>query len=130
MDSLDENNNIRKSNFDYFINNIDKNKYITNLNVEGQCNYAFILILQNGTLEKRNKVERELSSNGIEFRRGLSGGGNQLRQPYIKKNFNINYDDFKNIDYIHNYSWYVGNYPSLDKEKLVFLVNLLNNIDL
>ena len=26
-----------------------------------------------------------MQKNGIEFRRGSAGGGNQLRQPYLKK---------------------------------------------
>jgi CDP-6-deoxy-D-xylo-4-hexulose-3-dehydrase len=125
---LDSNNEIRKSNFNHFISKLDSNKYITDLDTEGQCNYAFIIILKEGTFEKRNQVELELAKNGIEFRRGLSGGGNQLRQPFIKENFDINYDDFKTIDYVHNFSWYVGNYPTLTTSKIDKLLEVLNNI--
>ena len=128
IDRLDTNNEIRKSNFNYFISKLDSDKYITDLEIEGQCNYAFIVILKDGSFEKRNLVESELNKNGIEFRRGLSGGGNQLRQPFIKDNFNINYDDFKNIDYVHNFSWYIGNYPTLELHKIDKLVEVLNNI--
>ena len=81
---LDNNNKIRTSNFNYFIKNLNPDKYITDLEMDGQCNYAFIAILKEPSFEKRNLVEKTLKENNIEFRRGLSGGGNQLRQPYFK----------------------------------------------
>ena len=58
----------------------------------------------------------------------MSGGGNQLRQPYIKKHFNIDYSKFKNLDYVHHFVWYIGNYPGLLREKIDTLLNILNNI--
>ncbi len=126
--NLDNNNKIRQSNFNHFITNLDSKKYHTNLEIDGQCNYAFIVILKEASFEKRNSVETVLSEKGIEFRRGLSGGGNQLRQPFIKENFNIKMDDFENVEHIHNFSWYIGNYPSLTKEKIDNLLNILNTI--
>lgn len=127
IDRLDSNNNIRKSNFLYFMSKLNSEKFITDLEIDGQCNYAFIVILKNGNFENRNRLEKILKDNGIEFRRGLSGGGNQLRQPYIKQNFNINYQEFKNIDYVHNFSWYIGNYPTLETYKIDNLLDVLNN---
>jgi len=125
---LDLNNTHRVNNFKYFMEHLDSNKYHTDIEMEGQCNYAFIVILKEGSFELRDRVESILKENGIEFRRGLSGGGNQLRQPYFKKNYNINYDDFKNVDHVHNFSWYIGNYPTLEQEKINTLINILNNI--
>jgi len=125
---LDSNNTHRVDNFKYFIDRLDSNKYITDLEVEGQCNYAFIIVLKDPSFEMRDKLEATLSENGIEFRRGLSGGGNQLRQPYFKKYYNINHDDFKNVDHVHHFGWYVGNYPSLEQEKIDTLLNILNNL--
>ena len=125
---LDSNNTHRVDNFKYFIDRLDSNKYITDLEVEGQCNYAFIIVLKDPSFEMRDKLESTLSENGIEFRRGLSGGGNQLRQPYFKKYYNINHDDFKNVDHVHHFGWYVGNYPSLEQEKIDTLLNILNNL--
>ena len=124
---LDSNNTHRVNNFKYFIERLDSNKYHTNIEMEGQCNYAFIVVLKEGSFELRDRVESILKENGIEFRRGLSGGGNQLRQPYFKKNYSINYDDFKNVDHVHNFGWYVGNYPTLEQEKIDTLLNILNN---
>ena len=34
--------------------------------------------------EDKEKFEKLMNRNGIEFRRGNAGGGNQMRQPYIK----------------------------------------------
>jgi CDP-6-deoxy-D-xylo-4-hexulose-3-dehydrase len=124
---LDSNNIHRINNFKYFIERLDSNKYHTDIEMEGQCNYAFIVVLKEGSFELRDRVESILKENGIEFRRGLSGGGNQLRQPYFKKNYNINYDDFKNVDHVHNFGWYIGNYPTLEQEKIDTLLNILNN---
>jgi CDP-6-deoxy-D-xylo-4-hexulose-3-dehydrase len=125
---LDSNNIHRIDNFSYFMSKLDSNKYHTDIELEGQCNYAFIVVLKEGSFEMRDKVESTLRERGIEFRRGLSGGGNQLRQPYFKKNYNINYDDFKNMDHVHHFSWYVGNYPTLEREKINTLIETLNNI--
>jgi CDP-6-deoxy-D-xylo-4-hexulose-3-dehydrase len=125
---LDVNNSKRVDNFKYFIENLDPNKYHTDIEMEGQCNYAFIVILKEGSFELRDIVESILRDNGIEFRRGLSGGGNQLRQPYFKKNYNISYEDFLNVDHVHNFGWYIGNYPSLERYKIDKLIEILNSI--
>jgi len=125
---LDSNNTHRVNNFKYFMERLDFNKYHNDIEMEGQCNYAFIVVLKEGSFELRDRVESILKENGIEFRRGLSGGGNQLRQPYFKKNYDINYDNFKNVDYVHNFGWYIGNYPTLEQEKIDTLINILNNI--
>ena len=72
----------------------------------------------------------EMRSHKIEFRRGSAGGGNQLRQPFLIKQYENELSNFQNVEHVHNFSWYIGNYPSLNTEKIDFLVNLLNNISL
>ena len=128
LKKLDKNNKNRIENYNYFMNKLDSSKYITDLELEGQCNYAFTVILKDPSYATRINVELRLKEAGIEFRRGMSGGGNQLRQPYIKKHFNINYDDFKVVDHVHNFSWYIGNYPGLKRDKIETLLNVLNKI--
>ena len=127
LKKLNDNNLKRINNFKYFINGLDDKKYKTDFNIDGQCNYAFIVIMKKENLKLRDKIESVLKKNGIEFRRGLSGGGNQLRQPFFREK-NINYDEFKNVDYIHNFSWYIGNYPSLNKSKIKNLLRVLNEV--
>ena len=125
---LDSNNSHRVDNFKYFMERLDSTKYHTDIEMDGQCNYAFIVVLKDGDFEFRNKVESTLRENGIEFRRGLSGGGNQLRQPWFKKHFNIDHSQFPNMDHVHHFGWYVGNYPSLEREKIDTLINVLNSL--
>lgn len=128
LTKLDSNNLKRKINFEYFISKLNSSKYHVDLEMEGQCNYAFILIMKDKSLEKRDLIEKTLKESKIEFRRGLSGGGNQMRQPYMKKNFTFNFENFKNIEHIHNFSWYIGNYPSLSKDKIDYILENVNKI--
>jgi len=124
---LDDNNKKRVANFNHFISNLNTEKYITELKTAGQCNYAFIVIMREALFEKRDQIEAILREKGIEFRRGLSGGGNQMRQPFMAQ-FNYDLDKYPNIEHIHNFSWYIGNYPSLPQEKIDYLLEVLNNL--
>ena len=128
LKKLDSNNKLRQENFKYFYDGLRPDLYHKELNLQGQCNYAFIVILRNGSFKLRDKIEKTLNKNGIEFRRGLSGGGSQLKQPYLKSIVKINEEDFPRMEFIHHFSWYIGNYPSLTKEKIDNLLNILNNI--
>ena len=71
-----------------------------------------------------------MTKNSIEFRRGNAGGGNQLRQPYLKKFIkNLNMKNFQNVDHVHFYGYYIGNYPSLTKSKILKICKILNDIN-
>ena len=122
---LDLKNQERRENFDIFISNLNPDKYIVDIDTSGNCNYAFIVILKDKNMVERNNLEEKLRQNGIEFRRGLSGGGNQMRQPFFKSVYN-NFSNFPVIEHIHNFSWYIGNYPGLEKEKILKLLDVLN----
>ena len=82
---LDQNNRSRTENLRLFLENLDPEKYRTDFVVEGSCNYAFTLVLKSPDPILCENVMRTLRQHGVEFRRGTSGGGNQLRQPYLKK---------------------------------------------
>ena len=125
LPKLDNKNLERIENFNYFISKLDSSKYYTDLNIEGNCNYAFIVIMKDNDFSKRDEIENKLKSNGIEFRRGLSGGGNQMRQPFFKSIYS-DFSNYPNIEHIHNFSWYIGNYPGLEKEKIDFVLQVLN----
>ncbi len=126
---LDKNNVIRTKNLQIFLNNLNKNYYRTNFELKGSSNYAFPLVLKEANFKSRNLLEKVMNINNIEFRRGNAGGGNQLRQPYLKKYIkNINLKDFKEVDHIHFFGYYIGNYPSLKKEKILKICNILNKI--
>ena len=129
---LDSNNNKRTKNFLYFLKKLNKEKYFTDFDVSGSCNYAFIILFNKEyqNLIFRKKFESTLNKYNIEFRRGLSGGGNQTLQPY-KNYFKTKSKVIGNLtetNLVHNYSYYIGNYPSLSFSKIDKILNILNSI--
>jgi len=129
LKSLDKNNKKRKENFKFFLKLLDQSKYRTDFQIDGSCNYAFPVILKTKSLKSRNLFENLLLKNKIEFRRGNAGGGNQLRQPYLQKFVeNVNLSNFKEVDHVHFFGYYIGNYPSLSKAKIKKICNILNCI--
>ena len=130
LKSLNKNNEKRRKNFQFFLKNIDSSKYRTNFDLKGSCNYAFPVILKSKNIKLRDKFEKVLLKNYIEFRRGNAGGGDQLRQPYLKKFVkNLNLKNFKEVDHIHFFGYYIGNYPSLRSAKIIKICRILNSID-
>ena len=129
---LNKNNRKRIRNFDYFIKNLHSEKYFTNFKMKGSCNYALIIIFEKKfrNFYFRSRFEKILKNNNIEFRRGLAGGGNQVRQPYLglfRKKYKIS-GKLSNTDIIHDFGYYIGNYPSLEKNKILNICRILNNI--
>jgi CDP-6-deoxy-D-xylo-4-hexulose-3-dehydrase len=126
---LDENNRARTENLKLFLNGLDPIKYQTDFRIDGSSNYAFTLVLKQANPVLRDNVEKALREHGVEFRRGTSGGGNQLRQPYLRKRFgDEEFARYPKVDHVHFYGYYIGNYPTLEKEKIVALTNLLNAV--
>lgn len=126
---LDKNNKIRSKNFKIFLANLDPNIYQTDFEIKGSCNYALILILKRPDPLFAKKVMQTLKAYGVEFRRGTSGGGNQLRQPYLKKIVGQEeYKKYPQVDHVHFYGFYIGNYPTLEEEKILELCSILNSI--
>ena len=129
LNRLDTNNKKRAENLDCFLNNLNSEIFRTDFLREGNSNYAFTLVLKEPSYDLRDKVEFQLKSNGVEYRRGLSGGGNQLRQPYLKNISGLpNPESLKETEHIHNFAWYIGNYPSINQNDIVWLTDLLNSI--
>jgi len=126
---LDANNHRRTENLRTFLSNLDPKRYRTDFAIEGSCNYAFTLILREADDRLAQAVMRALSDAGIEFRRGTSGGGNQLRQPYLRNIVGDNaWKACPKVDHVHFYGMYIGNYPDLEKERILELCALLNKV--
>ena len=127
---LDRNNVLRTKNFKFFLKHLNENYYRTNFELKGSSNYAFPLVLKKANFKNRDLLENIMKKNKIEFRRGNAGGGNQLRQPYLKKYVNnINLKNFKEVDHIHFFGYYIGNYPSLKSKKILKICKILNGIN-
>ena len=126
---LDANNEKRRKNFKLFLELLDPEKYQTEFNLDGCCNYAFNLILKKPDLEFCNRVMAKLKEHGVEFRRGSSGGGNQLRQPYLHGVVDENeFKKYPVVEHVHFFGFYIGNYPDLPEEKIRALCDILNKI--
>lgn len=126
---LDANNQKRVKSFRLFLANLDPDKYFTDFALNGSVNYALILILKNPDDKLCQAVMETLKKNNVEFRRGTAGGGNQLRQPYLQPF--VGQDEYKNypqVDHVHFYGFYMGNYPDLPEEKILRLCHLLNQL--
>jgi CDP-6-deoxy-D-xylo-4-hexulose-3-dehydrase len=130
LNRLDENNRLRTENLALFLENLDPDKYRTDFETAGSCNYAFTLVLRQPNPVLCDQVMNTLRKHGVEFRRGASGGGNQLRQPYLRRLLGpVDLEQFPNVEHVHFYGFYIGNYPGLEREKILDLCSLLNKIE-
>jgi len=126
---LDDNNVVRAENLNLFLDNLDPAIYRTDFERKGNSNYAFTLVLQKADTSLRDKVMDAMRRHGVEFRRGTSGGGNQLRQPYLKKLVGeAAASTYPHVDHVHFFGFYIGNYPGLEREKIHKLCSILNEI--
>ena len=129
LKNLDRNNKKRSENLNIFLEYLNEHKYYKDFDIIGNSNYAFPIVLKKRSIKNRNLFERLLTRKGIEFRRGNAGGGNQAKQPYLKNYINKKYLKLSNVNIIHDYGYYIGNFPDLSKNKIIKIVNILNNID-
>lgn len=124
---LDQNNKLRTENLRLFLDHLDSDKYQTDFAVGGSCNYALTLVLKEANPAFCERVMSTLRRLGVEFRRGTSGGGNQLRQPYAKRLLGeTEFEKYPAVNHVHFYGFYIGNYPGLEKEKILQLCKALN----
>ena len=126
---LDDNNCRRNENLKLFLKNLDSNKYRTDFRLDGCSNYAFNLILKHPDADLAERLILKMQEEQIEFRRGSAGGGNQLRQPYLRKMFGDMYQKFPETEHIHFYGFYIGNFPSLNQDKILQLCDILNAVE-
>ena len=121
----------RANNFKYFLELLP-NWCFKDFNLNGQSNYAFNIILKDPNDELMNKLQNTLEKNEIEYRRGSAGGGNQMRQPYVRSIFKFTSEDITRIapitDHIHFYGMYIGNYPELDFKSIEEITSVIASV--
>jgi CDP-6-deoxy-D-xylo-4-hexulose-3-dehydrase len=128
LKQLDERNRLRTRNLDSFLDGLDAGRFFTEFERTGSCNYAFTVVLRDPDQALWDRIEKTLRERKIEFRRGTAGGGNQLRQPYLRRLLPDEYTKFPKVDHIHFYGAYIGNYPELEPGRIQALCELLNSI--
>ena len=117
----------RNQNHNYFLKKINKSKFYTEFDLSGSSNYAFNLIMRETDINFANRLMKNLTKNRIEFRRGSVGGGNQLRQPYLKTILKKNEaQKYPVTEHIHFFGFYIGNYPELNKKSIDFICKIIN----
>jgi CDP-4-dehydro-6-deoxyglucose reductase, E1 len=125
---LDETIQRRTDNLLLFLDNLNPDVYQTDFATEGSSNYAFTLILRRPNEALFARIMAALRAHGVEFRRGTAGGGNQLRQPYLRRLLGPEPKDYPRADHVHFYGMYIGNYPALQRGKILQLCELLNTL--
>ena len=125
---LDANNKLRTRNLEAFLGGLDSKKFRTDFAVEGSSNYAFTLVIQEPDPEYRDRVQAAMREAKVEHRRGTSGGGNELRQPYLRRLYPEEYKKYPQVDHVHFYGYYIGNYPALPLPRIKELTAFLNSI--
>ena len=80
-------------------------------------------------MEFTDRLMQRMREEKIEFRRGSAGGGNQLRQPYLRERLGDLYHNFPNVDHVHFHGFYIGNFPSLEPQMIKELCQILNLVE-
>ena len=119
----------RTENFLRFLKRIDSSRYRTDFKLEGSSNYAFNLILKKPDDDLVQRLMLKMRESGIEFRRGSAGGGNQIRQPYLKGIVpDGHHREFPETEHVHFYGFYIGNFPDFKNEEIDELCTILNSV--
>ena len=119
--------NHRNENKLRFLDRIDRRHFKTDFTLEGMSNYAFNLVMNDADHKFVNRLMVRMRENGIEFRRGSAGGGNQIRQPYLKGIVpEGHFREFPNTEHIHFFGFYIGNYPELRSDEIDDICYILN----
>ena len=126
---LDLGVNRRTENLLHFLSQIDSSKYRTDFKIEGSSNYAFNLILKDADDNLVERIMQKMRDSDVEFRRGSAGGGNQIRQPYLKSLVPEGHHlDFPQTEHVHFYGFYIGNFPDLKDKEVDELCVILNAV--
>ena len=126
---LDANNARRSENHALFLELIDGRRYRKDFRIEGSSNYAFNLVLREPDDGLMERLMKRLSDESVEFRRGSAGGGNQLRQPYLRGIVPAeHYKTCPQTDHVHFYGMYIGNFPDLGLDEVRQLCAIINDV--
>lgn len=126
---LDANVERRTHNLVRFLERIDPTRFQTEFLLQGSSNYAFNLIVNQPDLEYTARLMARMREEGIEFRRGSAGGGNQLRQPYLKGIVpDGHHRDFPNTEHVHFFGFYLGNFPDLRDDEIDTVCAIVNRV--
>jgi CDP-4-dehydro-6-deoxyglucose reductase, E1 len=126
---LDANVQRRTRNLLRFLDRIDPRRFRTDFKLDGSSNYAFNLILNDADDVFVQRLMTAMREAGIEFRRGSAGGGNQIRQPYLRGIVPDNHHlEFPHAEHVHFYGFYLGNFPDLRDDEIDAICAIVNAV--
>jgi CDP-4-dehydro-6-deoxyglucose reductase, E1 len=129
LPNLNQNVILRNRNHERFLSRLNQKKYFVGFKLVGASNYAFNLILKEKDEVFVAKLMQKMKEEGIEFRRGSAGGGNQLRQPYLRNIVSEDFHkNFPNTEHVHFYGFYLGNFPAMTIEEVDAITDILNGV--
>ena len=95
---------------------------------EGSCNYAFNVVLREPDYVLRDQMRLCSLIRVSNSEEEAQEEGNQMRQPYLSENVcSGDWASYPEVEHIHFFGWYIGNYPDLKPERIADLCHLLNN---
>lgn len=134
MKRIDYNIEKRRHNLKVWLDSLDKRKFITDFDIDGNSSFALPIIIQSNYID-RFQINDDYSSvcdllflEGVEYRLGTSGGGNQVLQPYLEKHDYRIVGELDNVNYVHKHSLYIGNHTDLTDEQIINLAKKLNDV--
>jgi CDP-4-dehydro-6-deoxyglucose reductase, E1 len=120
---LKENIEKREENFMFLINKADSNNDLIKINyshLSVVSNFAFPVVCKSESLKE--KYFNQFSGAGVEIRPMIAG--NIQHQPFYRKYYPQEYS-LPGTEFIHNCSFYFGNYPQLSEVELNVLSSCL-----
>ena len=132
---VDVNNGERSFNLKLWLDSLP-DKYRSDYRFEGSSNYALPLVLQAPDAALFARVIDFLDRHRIEYRRGTAGGGNMLRQPFVRNYYHRGlklfdtheHTKYPQAEHIHQFGLYIGNYPDLSEDMIQHLCRALNSL--
>ena len=111
----------RNENYEFFLDICSKYDDLILIKKEGMSAFVFPFIFK--TKQRKEEFQKFITENGIESRPLVTG--NTLRQPFLKEYSQP--EQFKNADFLHFNSFYIGNNQFINKERLKFFGYLMES---
>ena len=114
-----------------FLKHLDSDLYRTDFRVEGSCNLYLYLNLRSHQPRTAEHYHGDAAKNEVGFsRRSITA----RRQPAAAARACAKllgpdaWKAYPQADHVHFYGFYIGNYPSLEPERVLRLCELLNSL--
>ncbi len=118
----------RVKNLSVWLNSLDSKYFHIDFEVEGNSNFSLPLILKEADSDAFSKICRVIEEEGVEYRKGTAGGGNQANQPYLENFSHKIVGNLDNVEHIHHFGLYVGNHTELRDEDISGLAEKINTV--